>query len=77
MYSIKSSQPLHTHPCPALCTVSNGTFLNTYNSWKICGDAFLKYLFISLKSLIGVVMFAPCLFCPSDNFETCLALLTC
>ena len=24
----------------------------------------------------GVVMFFPCLFCPSDNFETCLALPT-
>ena len=25
----------------------------------------------------GVVMFCPCLFCPSDNFETCLALPAC
>ena len=25
----------------------------------------------------SVVMFFPCLFCPSDNFETCLALPTC
>ena len=25
----------------------------------------------------GVVMFCPCLLCPSDNFETCLVLLMC
>ena len=24
----------------------------------------------------GTGLFRPCLFCPSDNFETCLALLT-
>ena len=26
--------------------------------------------------LNGVVMFCPCLFCPSENFETCLVLPT-
>ena len=30
-----------------------------------------------LLSIKGVVMFCPCLFCPSDNFETCLALPMC
>ena len=47
----------------------------------------LFYILVNLNSVflpfeqwntckIGVVMFCTCLFCPSDNFETCLALLT-
>ena len=28
----------------------------------------------TLSTWMGVVMFCPCLFCPSDNFETCLGL---
>ena len=39
----------------------------------------LRYLQLSQmgrRQHLGVVMFCPCLFCPSDNFETCLALPT-
>ena len=47
-----------------------------------------RFLYVKMVNLIpwgleprlgrfwGVVMFWPCLFCPSDNFETCLALPT-
>ena len=31
----------------------------------------------SAWGFFGVAMFCPCLFCPSDNFEHCLALPTC
>jgi len=33
-------------------------------------------VYLQYESFFGVVMFCPCLFCPSDNFESCLALPT-
>ena len=48
-------------------------FTRTNAFWYV--DSYI-ILYSFFKDFFGVVMFCPCLFCPSDNFETCLALPT-